>query len=174
MSTLKAVNLKTKKIKWQKNSPDNIFWEPFLYKNFLFIFGGKRGEVLSAFDAKTGKLYWEVFGVDKYLKGPKPIIFKEKIYVSCKEAIVCINIEKGKKEWETQHGLTFALPLHIIENKLYYPVMDENKIQQYDFLTGELIKETYLNNKITSTFSYENGIIYYVSENTLYAEKVEL
>ena len=170
---LKAIKFKSLEEKWKVKGEKVIYHDPVLYKNRLIVFGGTE-ETITAFDPEKGDLIWKTTGIVKNPSSPYPVFRNNTLFLAGMRSLVAIDIDSGKIVWKVEQETDYSLPLQIINDGLYWPRIYQSQIDKYDKKTGNLVKTIQTNHLITSPVAYDSGILYYVSKNILYAEKVSL
>jgi outer membrane protein assembly factor BamB/predicted phosphohydrolase len=135
LGTIQSVNLKNKKVNWQIETRNSIYFQPIIVKNNLIV-GDIEGNIM-AFDKQSSKQKW-IRAVEGILVG-SPIVENEKLYVASSRKFICLDVNNGKVIWENKLPQSYSQGIPLIhQNSIIFGAWD-TFIYCLDKNTGELL-----------------------------------
>jgi outer membrane protein assembly factor BamB len=127
--------LKNKKVNWQIETRNSIYFQPIIVKNNLIV-GDIEGNIM-AFDKQSSKQKW-IRAVEGILVG-SPIVENEKLYVASSRKFICLDVNNGKVIWENKLPQSYSQGIPLIhQNSIIFGAWD-TFIYYLDKNTGELL-----------------------------------
>lgn len=170
-----AVAIDTGSVLWQAQSTVRNAFQPIQSGSVVVCSAGDNGHI-HAYDKDNGDLVWKESGIQRKRYLPRPVKYKDYIIYAGLNKISALQRKAGKILWERsyQKDELKIIQLHQLTNRLNVTFKNRNYIEQLAIDTGEFIKKVTVNDKITSPYAYDGKTIYYFSNNTLFAEKLDL
>ncbi|SHG80490.1 PQQ-like domain-containing protein [Flavobacterium micromati] len=121
LGTIQSVNLKNKKVNWQIETRNSIYFQPIIVKNNLIV-GDIEGNIM-AFDKQSSKQKW-IRAVEGILVG-SPIVENEKLYVASSRKFICLDVNNGKVIWENKLPQSYSQGIPLIhQNSIIFGAWD--------------------------------------------------
>jgi len=129
---------------WNYTINDQLFSSPAVYNGRLYV-ASLNGRFL-CINASTGEQIWNILLDTDILIQSSPVIYGERIYISCtneypssnRSKLYCLYIENGEVAWYNSTKNARDISPAVINGKVYAAGVD-NYLTCFDALTGEVI-----------------------------------